>query len=488
MKITVENIEKEYPKIGVSLPTELKNNYEFVRQNLDLYNESKAIKKTIDDYVLTLNQELSKKNSSKGSSKKAVQQSNTGVDKNKQSKRKTPVKTTKSTPKKSNQDVKVDQVEHFSLEEKFLKRYMLLHGKTKTRGQLLNFLKTLQKAIVDKQIRKTSQYAKEIEHIQGELIKTYNLDLEEIEVSLNEKKLTELKKLFAGKKQRLSVTYIKRFIGFFGQMTKEKAERLLNLIVKALETGKITKSDPYYKRIKTTEKSLKEYLDKEEISISTSELRGLAGCVGLAVPRVGLSTIKRFKDSDLVPSTELRNYKFPKLGITGKWRKAFGDVGRIFHLMIFGQGGKGKSTMTIDFAHYLCDTIGLRVLYIADEEKQGDTMGRKLEHLNAYHDNLIIVGELPSSLKGFDVVVFDSITTMGMSPDELKEIQKKNEGLSTIYINQTNKKGEFFGLKKWEHLCDIMVKYESGVLEVKKNRFGETGIHKINYYKNKTTT
>jgi hypothetical protein len=49
-----------------------------------------------------------------------------------------------------------------------------MDGKRKTRKQLLSFINTLQRSIEKKEIRKTSKYAKEIIHIQNELVKIYN--------------------------------------------------------------------------------------------------------------------------------------------------------------------------------------------------------------------------------------------------------------------------------------------------------------------------
>jgi hypothetical protein len=62
MKITVENIEQEYPKINIPLPEPLAQD-KF--ENLQLwflpkYNESKVIKKMVDTFVLKLNEAVSK--------------------------------------------------------------------------------------------------------------------------------------------------------------------------------------------------------------------------------------------------------------------------------------------------------------------------------------------------------------------------------------------------------------------------------------------
>ncbi len=275
--------------------------------------------------------------------------------------------------------------------------------------------------------------------------------------------------MLESKKVRLSVIYIKRFIGFYGNQTREKAERLLALIVKALENGKIPKSDPYFPKIVSIQKSLKDYLDKDVISISESELRGLAGVAGVQVQRHKQSKV--FKDSEFVSSMDLKSAHFSYMGFTGLWKKIIGDPENPFHIMIYGAGGKGKSTFAVKFAKYLSNDLGLKTLIVADEEKVSGKLKEKLSLFNAYNPNLYLTGKLPSSMKDLDIVFIDSITSIGMEPEELETLQKKYPGVSFIYILQTNKQGKFYGKKKWEHLCDVMLRFEDGVVGVEKNRF-----------------
>src|SRR5690606_25948934 len=63
-----------------------------------------------------------------------------------------------------------DQVERISDEVHFIKCYALLHQKVKTPDQMRSFLNSLQKAILEKRIRKSSFYAREIQYIQEALI------------------------------------------------------------------------------------------------------------------------------------------------------------------------------------------------------------------------------------------------------------------------------------------------------------------------------
>jgi hypothetical protein len=55
----------------------------------------------------------------------------------------------------------------------FIRRYTLMDGKVKTQAQVLTLIHSLQKAILERRIRKTSPYAAEIKTMQEQLIKLY---------------------------------------------------------------------------------------------------------------------------------------------------------------------------------------------------------------------------------------------------------------------------------------------------------------------------
>ncbi|MBL1279027.1 MAG: hypothetical protein COA33_002055, partial [Fluviicola sp.] len=79
---------------------------------------------------------------------------------------------TKSTPvkntiikKKTNRELayeRATKVERITDELRMIKRFVLMHDKVKTQNQIRLFISALQKAIAEKRIRKTSDFAKEI--------------------------------------------------------------------------------------------------------------------------------------------------------------------------------------------------------------------------------------------------------------------------------------------------------------------------------------
>lgn len=154
-----------------------------------------------------------------------------------------------------------EKVERISDEVRFIKRFVLMHDKIKTPDQVRAYINGLQKAITEKRIRKSSNHAGLIEYIQDAVITFYNKQKGPQTVSVASVKLDELKEAATSQKILLSTGYLKRYIGIQGRtMTKEKAERLHNLIEKALDNEQITEKDPYYNRIKRALVSLMQFI------------------------------------------------------------------------------------------------------------------------------------------------------------------------------------------------------------------------------------
>jgi hypothetical protein len=128
----------------------------------------------------------------------------------------------------------------------------------------LNLLNSLQKAIIEKRIRKTSVYAKEIENIQAQLIKCYNQMGNTIKVTLDEDTLDSYSTIAQSQKTMVSVTYIKQYISIHGKKdVKEKAKALLSRIEKAIDSGKIPETCLYWNEIQEIKLSLESYLENK---------------------------------------------------------------------------------------------------------------------------------------------------------------------------------------------------------------------------------
>jgi hypothetical protein len=258
-----------------NLPDALKNGDKLTRgaaqNDWSAYNSNENIKRVVDAYLQKLDEWVGKYKSP-------------GQEKNKT--KPGPGKKKKSKQDVEKQDIKPDEttpVEKVTPEIAFIKRYVGLHGKTKDRKQILGFINGLQKAIVEKRIRKTSPYAKEIENIQEQLIACYEKMGESVQVNIDEKTLESYTSIAHSEKAMLSVAFIKQFIGLHGKKgVKEKAQGLSDRIDKALKEERITENDPYINELNVVIKSLQEYLEGKTTvpEISSSALNGLMGVAG----------------------------------------------------------------------------------------------------------------------------------------------------------------------------------------------------------------
>src|SRR6218665_1912092 len=149
----------------------------------------------------------------------------------------------------SNQDTDEPGLHEKIPEEiRFIRRFIALHGKKKTKDDLLRFINALHRSMLEKRIRKTSRYSKQIMYIQDKLVKTFNSMSKAAVVPISEKLIAEFKELVRSEKVYPSLQLIKRYVNLNGKFgVKEKAKQLIEAMNRAFEKGRISKSDKYYR-------------------------------------------------------------------------------------------------------------------------------------------------------------------------------------------------------------------------------------------------
>jgi DNA replication protein DnaC len=490
--ITIENIMLEYPGIDQNiLPDALKKSeFEFIKDNIDLYHDDETIKKYMDTFVEKLNEVLHKP-----VPEKTIREKKPKSPKSQDS----PI--SPSDPGEPDVTETTEPVEKVSPEVAFIKRYVGLHGKTKDRSQVLSFLSSLQKAILEKRIRKTSAYAKEIRNIQQQLIRCVGKMGNTIRIDIDDKTLGAYAAIAHSEKTMLSVVYIKQYIGLHGKPeVKEKAKALSGKIEMAVELGKISTNDPYFDEISEIRASLKSYLGgkAKAPAIKESTLNGIMAWManrqkkkkvakylqkiyetekGLrGVDMVTSENQLAIKPDEIISSVDLAKLTFKTIGFTGKWLTLIGDPSERFTAMLYGGPGCGKSTLAMEFAYYLANDHAKKVLYIANEEKVSKTLQDKLKMIGGNHPNLNFVGVMrQDKFNEYDCIFIDSVNTLNVTPVDLEEIAASHPGLSIIYICQTTKEGKYRGSREFEHFADVVVRVENGVARPEKNRFGGRG-------------
>ena len=468
--ITVSNYhQKVTPEIVESLPEDLQKSHEVFNQIIQFYNEDDEFRETADLHVKVLNMFLSgKKNTKPQSGKKEV------TSKPKQPRKKKVKNVENETePKKSRlQTPEVSYVFHEDKDFYFLKRFLKLLNKPKSKHQIGLYIKALQRAIVAKEIRKSSKYAKHIIRIQEKLCKLFNKLSENklFPLEIDDKWKEELAAIVNREKIYKSVMLIKRYIGLEGKRAPEKVKLLLKAIENAFKKQEITKGDPYYDMINTIRTNLKQTTDGSTVKIEQAELAGLMGVIE-QYEEQELSGLDCACDTP-INSLDFVKVRFNTLGFKGAWKNFIGDPTPGFTSLIYGKPKCGKSTLCAMFAGYLARNHG-RVLYVAKEEGRRGILQERLIRVGAMHQNLELVEAIPyDRLNNYDFVILDSVHKLGLNEDDLEQLKKDYPNVKGwLYIMQSTKEGVFRGSQRFAHDVDVLIHVSEEGVAVQQGRF-----------------
>lgn len=361
-------------------------------------------------------------------------------------------------------------VERIPEEIRLIRRYAAMHGKVIPKMAVMRLLTSMQKAMLEKRIRKTSPYAQEILQIQDQLISCANRMGEQAEINIVSKQLLKYNEIASSKRIRESIALLKGFVSIHGRVgVEKKADRLVTAMERMVKSGKINKNDPYASRLNEAYKALKIYLRDKKASpeIKQGELNGINGLL-----RNNTQVSNQLKSGvpGVISSAELLNMDFETIGLTGRFKELIGDPSIGFTAMVFGQPKSGKSTLMLEFAHHLAVHHG-SVLYAAIEEGYGYTLKEKVSRIHAVHPRLSIAEELPKKLNQYDFVFIDSVSRAGMELEDIIKLKKRNPRTSFVYIFHSTKDGRFRGGNELAHEVDVIIEVQSG-RAIGKGRFG----------------
>jgi hypothetical protein len=427
-------------------------------------------------------------------------------------------KTTQKSQGNGSSTVKL--VAKISEEIKFIKRYIALHGKVKFKESILTLIKSLQRAIVQKVIRKTSPLASEIEKLQRALITKYNGMTDRGMVTINKGELAKLVAIVGGEKTYASLNIIKRYISLEGKSVDAKLkENFINHIKRTIDKKSLT-DDPYASEVKSIYKTLRSIKRDKTLSIREAELSGLQNIVtdcsctdlghiyhikrnhtkkvkgklrecnkktfsdskgkGTCSHNGGLSGVAT--DSRILTAEQMSNRKHDLLDFTSFWLALFGRPERSFTLMVHGEPFNGKTLFLLMLAKYLAQNFGY-VLYVSSEEFGASTMTEKITNfVNPKPVSLHFIDSLHGvDLSPYDFIILDSVNDLGLKPADYKDIVKQYPDKGYILNLQHTKAGKFRGGKDWEHIPAIVAEVSKGTITLTKNRYGNKGT--LNFFK-----
>lgn len=469
--ITISNYhQKVTPEIVASLPRDIQKSHEVFDDIVEFYDEDEDLKETADLHVKVLNMFLAEKEKKEKTPKSETKKK---PSKAKPSSTRVVKKTTKaSTPKPSpKKQAEISYVFHEDKDFYFLKRFLNLLDKPKTRHQIGLYIKALQRSIIAKEIRKTSKYAEHIMKIQDKLCIKFNRmkDSEATTLSIEKKWEDELRAIVNKEKVYKSVMLIKRYIGLAGKRAADKAKLLLKAIESAFRKQEITKGDPYYETIDEIRKNLKKSTDGSAIKIDQAELSGLRGIV------------EDYEQEELagcmcdgpINSVDFAKLKFNTLGFKGKWKDFIGDPTPGFTALVYGKPKSGKSTLCAQWAGYLA-TLG-KVLYVSKEEGKNGILQERMIRVSATHPNLDIDDHIPyDKLKDYDYLILDSVHKLGLNEEDLDQLPKNYPNLKGhVFIMHSTKGGDFRGSQTYAHNVDVLINVDEGGIATQTGRFAQ---------------
>jgi hypothetical protein len=243
-----------------------------------------------------------------------------------------------------------EEIELIESDVQFIRRYAAMHGKVKSQAQVLTLIHSLQKAILERKIRKESPYAKEIESMQTQLINCYEKMGEMAEIKIDGKNLKRYLEIAHSQVGMTSIALLKAYVSLNGKKdVKDKAERLFQRIKKAVAAKKITPDDKYAVKLNEAFMTLNAYIsgDSPTLTINKAQLNGLMGIIGEELfEKKSLNGTDDQEPALIVGSGELLKMDFQTIGLKGKYRELIGDPSVGFTAMVYGLPKSGKSTMS----------------------------------------------------------------------------------------------------------------------------------------------
>jgi len=227
------------------------------------------------------------------------------------------------------------QVVYIPTATAFIKRYAALHGKVKTKDQILSLTHGLQKAITEQRIKSGDSAIREIEKMQSELITLATTMGDKAKIEIDAPSLTHYKQIAKGEEIRTSVKLLKQFIQINGKTPdKAKVETLGKKMAAAYDS--IPKEDSYLHELNEGAKAIADYVhgNTKVVSIPKVSLHGLSGIAGAStvsgLGRVtgGNAVISLLRDADV------KDVKEPSMKRAFRAAKAPGLCLEIARLMI----------------------------------------------------------------------------------------------------------------------------------------------------------
>lgn len=506
--ITHKNYFTEVNKIGIeNLPDTFKKSHELVSKatqngsNWNTYDSNDTIKRMIDLYfdklsnfekksatVLTPSASASPLPPKKTEQKIfVVKPANKPEIKAKATepkiKKEKAQKTTKPKKEESNTAFPVERLDD---EVTLIKRFISFHDKQRTRDQVYNLLKAIQKAILEKRVNKNSVYGKEVMQIQDSLIDVLKHDVKIFDIKIEKLRLDRYTNIVTGVTPMDSIRLIKRYVGLQNKTgILDKVEKLRDAVQKWFDANSL-KNDKYYPYIAMAQNNLNHYIQQVKVlknknatleTFTNAELKGLgiipsiiAATAGACVQAIAHHHLNKNKktlsgpEPEVMSVSDAKNEVFKEIGLTDEFLKLIGRACAPTSIFIYGNGGSGKSGLALKLADKL-HQLNHSVLYAAGEQYGTPTFTELLKKVNiSGGSNFKIVKSLSTlPIANFDVIVIDSKESADLNKSsDFKQLRDTYPDKIWIITSQGNKSGSYAGDGKWQNECEVFIYCEGG--------------------------
>lgn len=351
---------------------------------------------------------------------------------------------------------------------RFLRRFLSMGGKPLNSRKAGALLSSLQRAIVEKEIRKTDRYAKLIEKMQTSLLWLLGHARDGSVVDFDAKYLAEMKAAVSCEKQGAAVNLLRAYVGLNRTMDRGKASKLLQ------KMRGVSVSDRYLSReLAEAEKNLETFVQgntKSALAIEPFELQGLNGLLGVEGVEDGLGE----KLGAVYSGKDVQRMDFQAVRLEPRYADFIGAPEFPFRMMVHGGPGSGKTTFAMQFANSLAMRNGQRVLFVSSEEGIGQKLKSKIDRLGLHAPTLYFSGVLPENFADYDAIFIDSVISMGLTAESLRELYRSAPNTTFVVINQETKDGKARGSLEITHDADIACRCDSLTATLEKNRYGDT--------------
>ena len=249
-------------------------------------------------------------------------------------------------------------------------------------------------------------------------------------------------------------------LGGIGGYLENQERQNLSMNAQALADNadmNILEAEQNIERLRGEKATMKNWV-KEEILVQDSE---------------GTYSVNPDVFNSIMSAEDYLDVNIPQIEFRGAYKLLLSNAREKFYKLVGGLPEQGKTSYCVKFATYYAEQHG-KVLYLpaeqsgtnADFQEVLKRVGGKGFDIDPNADKYNLQ-QLLARVKGYDLVILDSINDMRLSPANVKAI---NEKVAILGVMQSTKAGDFKGGQDYLHDCDKFIVIDKLTASASKSR------------------